>query len=427
MRLPLPRLIRTLLALALFAGTSRAQVRQPPGHQPELACSLVQSELHGVLVLRARSRLIGGPLCDVLVQYGDWLKQSDALRAARRGAGARLTGREWDFASAAMRLGAMQLAAPGFFLVVRGDSLTPGAAGVPRRLHLTAFAGGEPEPLPTLGSWFVLVDEDSTSGLVFRSAVAGRRLQPVLEVRGSLVYSIGSAPLDGARVREQLVLAGALRNALGFTTPLPTARYVLGNTRDSTLAMLGVTRMERPFFAMMVFPPLTVFSPRSASGGLDDHEIVHVATFGRRDVIPGSVGEAFAMHHGGAQGRPFGEAFCASVVVRGLPPLTVPQLDSALGGRWWNDARADVAGFALGHTIGWFIEQHGDSAWIFAEGESATDNDAVGFLARRSAIPRDSAMRAVASTLAERRAECPSTSPGGAAVVPSLRSRRGDR
>ena len=94
-------------------------------------------------------------------------------------------------------------------------------------------------------------------------------------------------------------------------------------------------------------------------------------------------------------------------MLRGLPPLDAAQLDSALAGRWWDDARADVAGFTLGHAIGWFIAQRGDSAWIFADGEPATDNDAIGFLAARTGIARHVAMATIVETMAARRDACP--------------------
>lgn len=112
------------------------------------------------------------------------------------------------------------------------------------------------------------------------------------------------------------------------------------------------------------------------------------------------------MHHGGSHERPFAEAFCESKVLRALPPLDAAHLDSALAGQWWNEARADVAGFTLGHAIGWFIAQRGDSAWIFAEGEQAKDNDAIGFLAARSGIVRAEAIARIVEGIAARRAAC---------------------
>ena len=368
----------------------------------ELPCTAVRSILHGVIVIGARVRTAGGPACDVMQLYAQWLEASDTLDIARPEREARFTGREWDFASGAMRLGA-----PRHFVLIRGDSLTLAAAGRPARLHLTAFAA-EPDERPReLGSWFVLTDEDSTSSRLFRSPVTARRLHAVLAQDGSLVYALGGVQVDGARVRAQLAEAKALRRALGFAEPMPRARFVVGPSGDSTLAMLGVVRMARPLYAMTVSPPIAVFAPLTPTRGLDSHELVHVAAMGRRGVVPASVGEAFALHHGGSHERSFGESFCASMMLRGLPPLDAAQLDSALAGRWWDDARADVAGFTLGHAIGWFIAQRGDSAWIFADGEPATDNDAIGFLAARTGIARHVAMAAIVETMAARRDACP--------------------
>lgn len=373
----------------------------------EVPCTAVRSQLHGVILIGARMRTAGGPSCDVMREYAQWLERSDTLLTGRRPRDARFTGREWDFASGAMRLGA-----PRYFVLIRGDSLTARSPGRPSHLHLTAFAAESGELPSELGSWMVLVDEDSVSTRMFRSAVTSRRVHTVLEDGGSLVYALGGVGVDGARVRAQLTEARALRRALGFTDRMPAARFVIGPAGDTTLAMLGVRQMGRPLFAMMVSPPLAVFAPLSATHGLDSHELVHVATVGRRDVVPGSVGEAFAMHHGGSHGRPFAEAFCTSRVIRALPPLGAAQLDSAFAGQWWDDARADVAGFALGHAIGWFIAQRADSAWIFADGEPARDNDAIGFLAARSGIARAEAMERVVEGLAARRDACPDAAPG---------------
>ena len=381
--------------------------------QEEVPCTAMRSALHGVVLLGARLPATGGPSCDLMVEYRDWMERSDDLLGARRTRDARFTGREWDFAAGAMRLGA-----PDWFVLIRGDSLTFAAPGRPRRLHLTAFAA-EPAAAPSrLGSWYVLVDEDSVATRAFRSPVTGRRLHQVLEDRGSLVYAVGGVSVDAPRIRAQFAEMRALRAALGFTDPLPLARYVIAPARDTTLSVLGVLQMDRPLFAMMVFPPLAVFAPLSAQGGLDAHEVVHVATFGRRDVIPGTVGEAFAMHHGGSHGRSFAESFCANRTIRGLGALTTVQLDSALAGQWWDDPRADVAGFALGHAVGWFIAQRGDSAWIFADGEPARSTDAIAFLSARSGIPRDTAMARLAEGLEARRLACPEPTPPGAGAVP---------
>ena len=368
----------------------------------ELPCTAVRSILHGVILVGARLVRAGGPTCEVMQLYAQWLERSDTLDVGRPGRDARFTGREWDFASGAMRLGA-----PRYFVLIRGDSLTLALPGRPARLHLTAFAAGPEERPRELGSWFVLADEDSTSSRLFRSPVTARRLHQVLEESGNLVYALGGVQIDGARVRSQLVAARALRRALGFTDPVPRARFVVGPPEDSTLAMLGVVHMARPLFAMTVSPPVAVFAPLTPTRGLDSHELVHVATLGRRGVVPASVGEAFAMHHGGSHERPFSESFCASKVLRALPPLDAAQLDSALAGQWWDDARADVAGFTLGHAIGWFIAQRGDSAWIFADGEAAKDNDAIGFLAARAGIVRAEAMARIVEGFAARRAACP--------------------
>ncbi len=410
-----------LLASGAWAQTPGTTAAAASPAQTEVPCTALRSTLHGVVLLGARLESVGGPPCGIMVEYRDWMERSDALLDERRPRDARFTGREWDFAAGAMRMGA-----PDWFVLIRGDSLTYAAMGRPRQLHLTAYAA-EPEQPPTrLGSWFVLVDEDSVAPRLFRSPVAARRLHPVIEDRGSLVYAVGGVQVDGARVRAQFAEARALRAALGFDDALPLARYILGPARDTTLATLGVRQMDRPLFAMMVFPPLAVFSPLSALGGLDAHEIVHVATFGRRDVIPGPVGEAFAMHHGGSHGKSFGESFCGNRTVLALDRLSVAQLDSALSGQWWNDPRADIAGYALGHAIGWFIAQRGDSAWIFADGEPAKSADAIAFLSARSGIAREEAMARIAEGFEERRRACPAAArstprPTPTATMPASR------
>lgn len=413
------RVLPLFLTMALAAPAGAQAPAVAP--ETEVPCTAMRSALHGVVLLGARLRQSGGPPCDLMVEYRDWMESSDALVGTRRPRDARFSGREWDFAAGAMRLGA-----PDYFVLIRGDSVTYAPLGRPRRLHLTAFAAAPAEAPTRLGSWYVLVDEDSAATRLFRSPVTGRRLHQVLEDRGSIVYAVGGVSVDGARVRAQLAEARALRAALGFPGELPVARYIVGPARDTTLTVLGVVQMDRPLFAMMVSPPLAVFAPLSAARGLDAHELVHVATFGRRDVVPGAVGEAFAMHHGGSHGRTFGEAFCANRTIRALDSLNAAQLDSALSGRWWNDRRADVAGFALGHAIGWFIAQRGDSAWIFAEGEPARDPDAIAFLAGRSGMERAEAMARIAETFEDRQRTCPPpgpTPPSGAAAAPGPASR----
>jgi hypothetical protein len=133
------------------------------------------------------------------------------------------------------------------------------------------------------------------------------------------------------------------------------------------------------------------------------------------------VGEGFAMHHGGSHGRTFDAAFCANAISRGLPPLSTAQLDSAMAGRWWNDARADVSGFALGHAMGWFLRARADSAWVFADGPPARDNDALAYLGQRAGIAREAALVEIARTLEERRTACGSVSPPTAVVAPAAR------
>ncbi len=390
--IPVPR----VHAQAAGQGIAAAQ-------SDEVPCTAMRSALHGVVLLGARSLAAGGPTCDLMQKYRRWLEQSDDLLGRPRSGEQRFSGREWDFAAGALRLGA-----PTWFVLIRGDSITDAPPERPRRLHLTAFAA-HPDEAPTrLGSWYVLVDQDSIASRVFRSPVTDRRLHQVAERRGSVVYAVGGVAMNTAKVRAQLDEAQALRTALGFSDPLPHARYIVGPARDTTLATLGVMQMDRPLFAMTVYPPLAVFAPVTAEGALDRHELVHVATFGRRDVIPPSVGEAFAMHHGGAHGRSFGAAFCANRTVRTLDTLTVAGLDSALAGHWWNDPRADVTGFALGHAMGWFFGQRSDSSWIFADGEPARDADAIGFLATRAGVARGAAMEAIVEGFLKRRAGCPS-------------------
>jgi len=419
---------RAVAVLALAAPMLRGQsVPASPGPMgDEVPCTALRSALHGVVLLGARLRTTGGPPCTLMEEYRDWLARSDTVVGASRDRSVRFTGREWDFAAAALRLGA-----PTWFVLIRGDSLPPSAPGLARRLFLTAFAA-EPGRAPArLGSWYVLVDEDSTARQLFRSPLTGRRLHAVLADAGSRVYAVGGVRLDAARVRRQLAEAAALRRALGFDSPLPRARFIVGPAGDSTLAMLGVVGMPRALYAMTVHPPLAVFQPLGADGGLDAHELVHVATFGRRDAIPPAVGEAFAMHHGGAHGRPFAEAFCANGTMRALDTLTTAQLDSALAGAWWRDPRADVTGFALGHAMGWFLARHGDSTWVFADGAPPDDPDALRFLAARSGLSRDAAVAGIVATFNARLRDCRATAasasrirrPSGAADAPAPGSR----
>lgn len=399
------------LATGPMAPPARAQSGSPAAEVP---CTVLRSAAHGVVLLGARVELQGGPPCALMLEYRDWLQRSDALVLGTPRRGAPFTGHEWDFAAGAVRLGA-----PAFFTLIRGDSLSALRPGRPRRLHLTAFAAGENEPVELLGSWYVLVEQDSGAPRLFRSAFTRRRPRRVLEDRGVRVLALPGVDTDPARIRRQIADAAALRAALGFDGPLPEAHVVLGARTDTTLSMLGVLTKHRTLYAMTVFPPLVVFGPVTAEGGIDAHELVHLATFGRRDVIPAGVGEAYAMHHGGSHGRPFQAALCASQAIAALPPLTAAGLDSALAGRWWHETRGDVAGFALGHAMGWFLTQHADSAWVFAVGEPSADGDALGFLARRTGIPRDSALSAVAAGLEARRATCPVSRPSAAALAPA--------
>ncbi len=405
------RVAGLLAAIVALATAATAQDAQVP-------CSVLRSAAHGVILLGARVQTAGGPPCALMDEYRDWLLRSDSLVLGRLTRAPVFTGREWDYASGAMRMGT-----PTFFLLIRGDSITAARPYRPRRLYLTALAADESSPLDTVGSWYVLVDEDSTSSRMFRPAFTERRLRRVLEDDEATVLATPGVKVDAAVVRRQLAEARALRRALGFGNDFPPVRYVLGRAGDSTLAMLGVQSKHRPIFAMTVFPPLVVFSPASAGGGLDAHELVHVATFGRRDVVPAGVGEGFAMHHGGSHGRTFDAAFCANAVFRGLPPLSASQLDSAMAGRWWNDARADVSGFALGHAMGWFLRARADSAWVFAEGEPARDTDALAYLAQRAGIARATALAEIARTLEERRVACGGVSPPAAVVSPAARPR----
>ena len=389
--------------------------------ETEVPCSVLRSVAHGVIILGVRERSAGGPPCGIMNEYGAWLGRSDSLligrRAQRERDQRRVTGREWDFASGAMRVGA-----PTFFVLVRGDSLGPARRGHPRRLHLTAFTADETSPPVLAGSWYVLVDEDSNAVRMFRSAVAERSLHVALRNRSGTVLTTPGVSIDSRRVLEQLAKAQALRTALGFGDRLPAAQFIVGPPRDTTLAMLGVGTRRRSLFAMMVYPPLIVFAPLSAERGLDAHELVHVATFGRRTVVPGPVGEAYAMHVGGSHGRSFDEAFCRSTLFDSLPPLSAAQVDSATRGQWWNDLRADASGFVLGHAIGWFIAQRGDSAWIFADGPPTADNDALGFLSRRSGIALEAALDQIATTLSARQAECARQEPSPPPVVPPSRN-----
>ena len=178
-----PRLPAHLLVLAALGSATVPAFRAAPPLEAqaigasgsdaptELPCTAVRSILHGVILIGTRLITAGGPTCDVMRLYAQWLERSDTLDLGRQGRDARFTGREWDFASGAMRLGA-----PRYFVLIRGDSLTYAAPGRPARLHLTAFAA-EPEERPReLGSWFVLTDEDSTSSRMFRSPVTAHRL-----------------------------------------------------------------------------------------------------------------------------------------------------------------------------------------------------------------------------------------------------------
>lgn len=396
----------------------------PPPAPAELPCTVLDSRMHGMVVIGARLAAEGGPDCALMLEYADWLRRSDTLLALDPPRKARFTGREWDFA-----LGAVRFGAPRHFVRVRGDSLRLTGDGHASVLHLSAVASDARGPLCDLGAWYVLVDIDSTGPRAFRSAVTARRPHPVLTDEGSVVYATRGVRIDPARVRAQLAEARALRAALGLPGAMPAARFVIGDATDTTLTMLGVRRMPRPLLAMMVAPPLAVFAPLSATRGLDPHELVHAATIGRRGVVPPSVGEGFAMHHGGSHGRPFAAAVCASATLRSLPALGPAELDSAFAGDWWEGARADVSGFALGHAVGWFIAQRGDSAWLFADGPPIASDDAVGFLAERAGLPRDTALARVAASFAARRAACPPPAappvspPSAAAGAPAPASR----
>ena len=419
MRVPLlaPSALCAVAALALTAAGH-------PSAADELPCTVLDSRMHGTIVIGARLAAEGGPDCALMLEYADWLRRSDTLLVLDPPRKARFTGREWDFA-----LGAVRFGAPRHFVRVRGDSLRLTPDGRASVLHLSAVAAEAEGPLRDLGAWYVLVDVDSLGPRAFRSAVTARRPHPVLSDDGSVVYATTGVRIDPARVRAQLAEARALREALGLPGAMPAARFVVGDPTDTTLTMLGVRRMPRPLLAMMVAPPLAVFAPLSATRGLDAHELVHAATIGRRGAVPPSVGEGFAMHHGGSHGRPFGAAVCASETLRSLPPLGPAELDSAFAGAWWEGARADVSGFALGHAIGWFIAQRGDSAWMFADGPPIAEDDAVGFLAARAGLPRDTALARIAESFAARRAGCPApalpvpTPPSAAAAAPARASR----
>lgn len=412
-----------LAAILAAAAPSRAAGQVPgPGSRPvdrsgreqpdEVPCSVVRSAAHGVLLIGARARRVGGPACDLMGEYGDWLLRTDSLLGtppSRRPR--RFTGREWDYASGAMRIGV-----PSAFVLLRGDSVSFADARGTRRLYLTAIAGDGGSAPEEVGSWHVLVDQDSSALRLFRSAITERGLRVVLSGKWGVAWATRNVTVDPRRVRSQLDAAARLRAALGFEDRMPPVQFIIGPPTDTTLAMLGVAARGRALYAMMVHPPLAVFAPRAADGGIDAHELVHVATMGRRGVVPGAVGEAYAMHAGGSHGRRFAEAFCASEVFDSLPPLGAAELDSAMAGLWWNDARADIAGFALGHAIGWFIATRGDSAWIFADGERAASEDALGFLAGRAGMVRDLALIEVTRSFAARRASCPA---GGRPAGPS--------
>jgi hypothetical protein len=408
MRRAYAAVLRLTFAVLLAPAAAPAQ---------EVPCSVLRSAAHGVLVLGARDRGVGGPGCAIMNEYRDWLARTDDLLTA--GPASRFTGREWDFASGAMRIGV-----PREFVLLRGDSLSPPRRDGTRRLHLTALVSDAVTPAVEVGSWHVLVDVDSASVRLFRSAVTERGLRVALRARSGTVWATRGVAVDGRRVRAQLAAARALRASLGFDDPLPPAHFIVGPAHDTTLAVLGITSRRRPLFAMMVHPPLAVFAPVGADGGLDAHELVHVATMGRREAVPPSVGEAYALHAAGSHGRPFAEAVCASRILGALPPLGAAQVDSALRGRWWDDDRADVAGFAMGHAIGWFIAARGDSAWIFADGPRAPDGDLLTFLGARAGIAREAALAAVTDGLAARRAACAGATPPTATPAGRARSRR---
>lgn len=412
---------------SLLAGIACAMVGYAPVAGPQLApppdevpCTVVRSIAHGVLVIGARARRVGGPDCALMGEYGQWLLRTDSLLGAPPARGRRrFTGREWDYASGAMRIGV-----PSAFVLLRGDSVSFADARGTRRLYLTAIAGDGLSAPEEVGSWLVMVDQDSSSLRLFRSVITERGLRVVLSGQWGVAWATRGVTVDARRVRSQLADAARLRRALGFDDAMPPAQFIIGPTKDTTLAMLGVAARGRALYAMMVRPPLAVFAPRAADGGIDAHELIHVATMGRRSMIPGSVGEAYAMHAGGSHGRSFARAVCASRLLDSLPPLDAAELDSAMSGRWWNDLRADVGGFALGHAIGWFIATRGDSAWIFAEGDPVRDDDALGFLSRRAEVAREFALDEVTRGFAARRAACGPASPPAAAPAAPRPPRR---
>lgn len=107
-------------ATPALAAQSTVAPRASDRHAPaEVPCTQLRSAMHGVMLIGARLPIVGGPACDVMREYADWLQRSDTLLTSRRSADARFTGREWDFAIGAMRLGA-----PRDFFLIRGDSLS---------------------------------------------------------------------------------------------------------------------------------------------------------------------------------------------------------------------------------------------------------------------------------------------------------------
>lgn len=69
-------------------------------------------------------------------------------------------------------------------------------------------------------------------------------------------------------------------------------------------------------------------------------------------------------------------------------------------------------------------EARGDSAWILAEGDPVRDNDAIGFLAARAGLSRESALARIVTSFAARRTACPpvapASPPSGAVGVPAI-------
>src|SRR5689334_3973350 len=105
--------------LTLAVAASLAAAQQPgtpaapqPTTSDEVPCTALRSALHGVVLLGARTEITGGPPCALMQEYGDWIERSDALLTSARARDARFSGREWDFAAGAMRLGA-----PDYFVL----------------------------------------------------------------------------------------------------------------------------------------------------------------------------------------------------------------------------------------------------------------------------------------------------------------------